>query len=53
MGYRLERLVLRDTGSHNPKVVGSNPAPATSIHKAFRLIDLKAFFDFWLVVGVS
>ena len=32
--------------AHNPKVVGSNPAPATSIHKASRLFDLEAFFDF-------
>jgi hypothetical protein len=29
--------------AHNPKVVGSNPAPATSIHKASRSIGLEAF----------
>ena len=29
---------------HNPKVVGSNPAPATKIHIKVYLLDNKFFF---------
>ncbi len=30
--------------AHNPKVVGSNPAPATKFEKALRRMSLEAFF---------
>ncbi len=37
---------LNDSSAHNPKVVGSNPAPATKKFKPLGHNDLKAFSVF-------
>ena len=39
----MEQLVARR--AHNPKVVGSSPAPATQEIKSLKSKDLRLFFD--------
>ena len=39
--------------AHNPKVIGSNPIPATNQNKGLQLIGCKPFLFFWACIGAS